>query len=437
MMASKFLFSSVIALAAMTFSAPAQAEMRCGMAFQAKSDVTKTPEGFDTAVFIYFTTETFSRKFKGFALILTDENGNRLGFHRQGWAVDPCESGQTGAIFDLNTETAIGSVTKLFSGVAMANAAPTKENLDMSILRYFPERWTYAAHPFYDTISVSDLLRYQGGFNKSGGGKDIWVRLNRGMERSSTARHYSNSIGIVHYIYAKFAKPGALASKENEFRSASLSVYNEALHAEAARQFNEGMYKTILKPLRISATCAPDVAQFPAGQSDYQQFYTLARSYKSVADPQGRLFPDETDSCASGGLYMSAKDLAKFMSVFSGPADSSVLPAWRRDLFINAGPAEDLMIFNAAKDKNNRRHFHKNGERGRVSTGGVSVADVIRFSNGYHVVFVANSPKDGVKVKSALIDAFELAYKPVFRRNPEIGPSRADDTLQSTPRRRD
>jgi hypothetical protein len=60
------------------------------------------------------------------------------------------------------------------------------------------------------------------------------------------------------------------------------------------RLFNLGLYRQILEPLGISATCNPNLARPPAGQPRYHTFFDLARSYNSPGDDRGILLDDTT-----------------------------------------------------------------------------------------------------------------------------------------------
>lgn len=420
------LFASLSGLAIL--NAGAHAEMQCGMEFQAKTSVERTPEGFDTAGFLYLTMQEFNRKFKGYALIVTDKNGNRLGFHREGWAIDPCEPGQDGAIFDLNTESAIGSVTKLFTTVAVLKSETQPHRLNMPLTHYLPFRWKDDANSFYDDVTIADLLRHQAGFKRTGD-DHIRVRLSSAApERGSREREYSNtSMGIFHFIYAKFAFLGALNDEEVALQHKSDSEYDAGMQDETSRLFNLGLYRKIFDPLRISATCDPRQARFPEGQSRYVKFHQVARIYKTASDQEGKVLGSRNRNCASGGLYMSAKDLAKFMSALNDP---DFLDPIDRDRMINNGPIDDLMGFWANEDgAENGRTFRHDGVREQL--GVESYAVVMRFPNGASAVLLANSEKGSVKVESTLIDAYNLAHTPIFRRNPAVGVSKADDKLDS------
>lgn len=67
-------------------------------------------QDFDLEVFFDSVNQQMRNRFKGFAVILSAPNGNRLGFTRDGWAIDPEDSGPS-ELFTLDTPTAIGSVT--------------------------------------------------------------------------------------------------------------------------------------------------------------------------------------------------------------------------------------------------------------------------------------------------------------------------------------
>lgn len=387
--------------------AKADHQRRCGKATPHKLEFSPTPpSGFSLADFFSRVRARLDNRYKGYAVVLTDSRGKRLGFRRAGWAVDPCDT--RGVAFDLNTESAIGSVTKLFTTVAVLKTENDHVRLEkIPMTNFLPHRWQRSAHPYYKSVSVSDLLRHQAGFRRSGDGEHISSRLKKGRELSPTSdeRVYSNtSMGIFHFIFARWAYRTPYHSEEVRLQNASDDRYNREIQVKTSEYFNKGLYRQIFKPLKISATCDPRQAKFPKGQNQYFKYFTPARSYSSKTATNGRLLSDETLNCASGGLYMSAKDLATFMAaVFAG----NLLDATDRRRMINQGPSKDLMGFWAKSGVvGGARSFVHNGARP-----GGSHASVVLYPNGYQAVFLANSPDASVVSENVLIEAFNAAVK--------------------------
>jgi CubicO group peptidase (beta-lactamase class C family) len=98
-----------------------QAEKRCGVERPFKQETERITANLNTDAFLDHVATALDDQFTGYAVIFTGAAGKRLGFRREGWAVDPCDDAPK--TFDLNTETAIGSVTKLFVGVAVLKAS--------------------------------------------------------------------------------------------------------------------------------------------------------------------------------------------------------------------------------------------------------------------------------------------------------------------------
>jgi len=194
------------------------------------------------------------------------------------------------------------------------------------------------AAPFNETVTMEMLLQHKGGFLKTGGGAHITTRLPNGPERGAQAyteqpRFYSNtSMGIFHFIYAlwafastHFLNPKSVQDVEIEYRDSNIDTYNAEIQKATSAAFNFGLYEQVFKPLEISATCDPQISQFPPSDSintaiqgvdpiEHFPFYDAAKSYSSPSDSSGELLDPNMLNCATGGLYMSAKDLAKLHS---------------------------------------------------------------------------------------------------------------------------
>ncbi len=418
-------FIFAIAFITLVFAPPTlHADERCGQIRPSKQDAERSTARIDTARFLNHIRDEFAGDFKGYAVILTGSAGKRLGFRREGWAVDHCEA--TGSQFDLNTESAIGSVTKLFTTVAVLKATNDLTRLQRPLTNFLPFRWRRMAHSFYDSITIEKLLQHKGGFFKTGN-THVTNRLKNGRERSAAEyarepRFYSNSsMGIFHFIYAKYAfqstsflNPKSLHDVEVEHQNSSLNTYNSEVQKVTSAAFNHGLYKYILKPLQISATCDARVAQFPPRNSiksppnasiRHFPFFAVARSYASPSDSNGRLLNSTMRNCAAGGLYMSAKDLAKFAASLG---DRNFFPDTHQDLMMNSGPEDDLYAFSTIQAEGGRA-FWQNGVR--EENGNFSYAVLIRFASGATAVFLANSNNNGTNTLRTIRDAYNLARR--------------------------
>ncbi|MGF1476022.1 MAG: serine hydrolase [Geminicoccaceae bacterium] len=423
-MIPRLLIGAVILLGAID---SARAEVRCGVSRPIKQEVERSTANIDTAKFLNHVRDSFRERFKGYAVILTGSQGRRLGFRREGWAIDPCEPSTSGVRFDLNTESAIGSVTKLFTTVAVLKATTDSpaSHLQRPLTHFLPFRWRNMAHSFYDTVTIEELLQHKGGFFKSGGGKHVSERLAGGRERSlgdyrRQPRFYSNSsMGIFHFIYARygfrstnFLNPKSLHDVEVEHQNSNNATYNAEVQKVTSAAFNHGLYRHILKPLAISATCDARVSRFPASNAIksppnapivHFPFHNVARSYASATDSRGALLASSMQNCAAGGLYMSAKDLAAFVFALG---DLSFLSKADRDRMMNGGPVNNLYAFGTISAEGGRAFWH-NGKR--TEGGNSSYAVVLRFASGASAVFVTNSDNDGTNTLNTIRDAYNLA----------------------------
>lgn len=398
-------FSQILLVAGLVLAAgQAGAQVRCGIPLPQKTEVERSTGNLDTAAFLNVVGRRLGGRFKGYAVIFTGAAGQRLGFRRAGWAVDPCDnSGPTR--FDLNTETAIGSVTKLLTTVAALKVTTDSVRFGTPFTTYLPFRWD--THSYWDTVDIADLLRHQAGFRPSWEGEPIWERLTKGREISDppgTRRYSNSSMGVFHFIYARWAFRAPYHQTEVALQNAPMDTYNREIQKETSKYYNIGLYNKIFRPLRISATCDPRKAQFPAGRPQYFTFHPVARSYGGPGDNRGKLLPSSETNCASGGVYMSAKDLAAFMTALDDP---DFLPRAHRDRMVNGGPSKDLWGFWEKPGADGGRSFAHDG--GRNVDGNSSIATVVRFPTGAHAVFVANSPFAGIDVGGVLVEAYNAA----------------------------
>ncbi|MBH8554786.1 beta-lactamase family protein [Nostocaceae cyanobacterium CENA357] len=381
---------------------------KCDLAIPSKMEVERTTTNINTQRFLNKIATDLDGKFKGYAVILTGADGRRLGFRRAGWAVDPCESDSDGEAFDLDTETAIGSVTKLFTTVAVLKVTTDSNRIERTpMTAYLPFRWRRMAHPYYETVTTATLLQHKAGFKRDGDGEHISTRLSKGRELNTPigTRTYSNTtIGIFHFLYARYAFLSPYHETEVKYQNSPIDTYNTEIQKRTSHYFNLGLYKRIFLPLEISATCDPRESRFPPDRNKYFPFHNVARSYSSRTDQSGRLLSNVTLNCAPGGLYMSTKDLAKFMSALDDP---QFLDHRQRDRMINNGNADNLFGFWTRSGAEDGRSFVHNGYRGEGDD--ASIAWVIRFPSGDHAVFTANSPAGDADVDATLIAAYNDA----------------------------
>ncbi len=271
---------------------------RCNLPMPSKMDVERTTPNINTQRFLDRVVKDLDGKFKGYAVILTGTDGKRLGFRRAGWAVDPCDSGSSGEAFDLDTETAIGSVTKLFTTVLVLKATTDSNRIERTpMTAYLPFRWRRMAHPYYETVQIADLLQHKAGFKRDGGGEHISTRLSKGRELNTPigTRTYSNTtIGIFHFLYAKYALREPYHETEVKYQNSPIDIYNTEIQKRTSHYFNLGLYNKIFLPLEISATCDPREPRFPPDRSKYFPFHNIARSYASATDQSGRLLSNVT-----------------------------------------------------------------------------------------------------------------------------------------------
>lgn len=372
---------------------------------------TQNPPGFVLETFFNQVNQQLRNRFKGFAVILSDANGDRLGFTRDGWAIDPDDSGPAEQ-FTLDTPTAIGSVTKLFTTVAVLKRntgagqyRTLGERLQSRFSHFLPRRWWENVHDDYRNVTVAELLQHKAGFQKTGD-DHIAIRLSRPRELNTPpgTRTYSNtSMGMFHFIFSKWGLYYSfeLNEAEIEHRDSGIETYNEAIQAATSRNYNvDGLYEMILRPLAIQASADPGNGQWPVGMPEFFPYGTPARTYSSRTDNTGELLDDGSLHAAAGGLYISAKNLATFISsVNSGP----FLTSEQRNLMINSGPEDDLIGFWARPGEGGRCFTHNGARSG-------SHADVVIFPNRFSAVFVANSPDDSVGPQQVLISAYGAAH---------------------------
>jgi len=346
----------------------------------------------------------------GFAAVIHDNFGRRVGFVRSGYAIHPLDEnlGAEAGQFDIRTKFPAGSTAKVWASAAAALKADEQSPanlLAVELSHFLPARWAEELHPRFHEATVLDVIKHQAGFRRSGpslqdtndekqarfrlrtgeswtgapsgacgGGAGDSVASNTGnrLPQGPSAPYencYSNSAGgMFHFIMPYLAADPGIRSLENQLASVGDDEYDNRISEATGRFYHDFVQEKILAPAGVEANC--NIRDF-IGQ------HQVAAGYDSRSDKTGFLTPNNKAACAAGGWVISMADLAQLLSQLA--SNDNVLEPISRARMFNLGPLRVWHI------RNGDAHVHDGG-RGTYRT------FMVRFVDGYIAVLAHNSP---------------------------------------------
>ena len=118
---------------------------------------------------------TQMRGVMGYAAILQNRKGERIGFARAGWAIHPLDQklGRYASNYHIKVKASLGSTTKAWATAAAALHVDQRKSGTNILERYFesylPYRWRKSLHPRFKRVTVLDLIQHKVGMVKTGG----------------------------------------------------------------------------------------------------------------------------------------------------------------------------------------------------------------------------------------------------------------------------
>lgn len=375
----------------------------------AKSDREINTEKFMSIV------NTQMRGAMGYAAVLQNRNGERIGLARAGWAIHPLDRtlGPYAGPYHIHAKTAVGSTTKVFATAAAALHIDQRKS-DTNVLEqyfesYLPYRWRQGLHPRFKRVTVLDLIQHKAGMVHTGG-RPARERLSDGDGAGPNTDDplasgenpcnrtpppvgsscYSNSAGgMFHFILPYMMSHQLTFNEEQKVRNEPNGMYDAKITAFTGQYYYDYVQKFILAPAGVEANCN---ARAFLGKRP------VVAGYVSSNDRTGSLPADNTRNCASGGWVLSVNDLARVLHALT--QTDKILNAESRKRFL--GSNDKRVWWWRINVLDGRAHWH-NGGIADMST------DMIVFPNGYQMVIATNSK--GKDLSGILIRAYNRSRR--------------------------
>lgn len=217
----------------------------------------------------------------------------------------------------LDTPLQIASLTKIFTALLLADAVQRGEvGLNDTLASHFP-----GAVPSFDgrEITLLDLATHTSG---------LPLRPPSRVNRSQDNPYAGYSHEDLRADIAVTILPRAPGTAF-EYSNFGFGLLGGALSARLGRSYADILQERVLTPLRLRATTlAPSAAM----QSRFIQGYDMEFAPAHVWD-FGALAP-------AGGLFSTARDLRKFVALWSGADDRPITHA-ARSMFVPRRPGPD------------------------------------------------------------------------------------------------
>lgn len=368
----------------------------------------------------------------GYAMVIRNPRGERVGFVRDGWAIHPLDPvhSRHARQYDIRTMAAIGSTTKVLTAVSVLRVdmeTPGPSVLDMTLEDALPERWSNLLHTRFQDATVRHVIKHRAGFrhegpdtSQTGGEFPAWYRLRHGERWPQSidvgtcqgggagrpagntnpsllpagsgppyAHCYSNSAGgMFHFILARLARDSGYQTLERELEDVPMSEYNARLPAYTARFYQEFVRSRIFEPAGATGSCM---------MSDLLGKRPVALGYGGPDDFGGIVQSDSSHGCASGGWIISMDDLSLVLHTIAN-TDHILNAASRAALF---STDDDIRVWNNRID---RASVH-NGMRSDVN------AAIVIMPDGYAAALAWSSgaPRlaGNITGAGAIVTAFE------------------------------
>lgn len=288
---------------------------------------------------------------------------------------------------DGNTVFEIASVTKVFSGLLLAQMVNSGEvKLDDPIAKYLPKDVTVPSGS-EQQMSLLDLATHTSGLPFM---PDITAESNRDL-----------------YRYLSTCRLNAEIGKAWDYSNTGYWLMSEGLSKKAGVSFEEALQKRILAPFELSST---NFSLTQAMKTNLAPGYdaSLQKAPLMVDVPNYKLMP------AAGLLYSSVNDLLKLLAVSMGQIKNEVSPAIQLSTSVSrsiSGNKQQTLGW-IILEKNNERLIYHDG----ISFG---YASCIMFNpkSKTGVVVLSNQAADVSDIAHHILDpAFPLAHPKTEKR---------------------
>jgi len=384
----------------------------------APEEVTFNPYQFEELIH-----QDFEGKFKGYSVVIANHQGIQAKVYG-GWARDPADTDNgLGLRMDTTVPGNIGSVSKVFSGVAMMRVFQEKgwemeTALDRQVLFDLPLRWQPLIPEDGNnrTVTYRHLLTHTSGVDE--GAIDVpdefslllsYYNFTTPFQGTQGTEDYDNeNFRVLTYLVPRNRYPKDMLNADVDMKSDPLEQYLPAIRDEHGLAFEDYMRDEFF-PLvdgTFAPSCDPEV-DYANGQ--------FALMYADINDTTGGIHSSKKNigSCrGQGGYYASAAELARFMATLE--YTEQILSAENQQLLENLDGTgvSDYLVFSLAGTHDGfevetgvTTYRGKSGTHG--VNGDVAHSMVVFLPYGWFVTLVANSDGlDSGQVMGSLLEAF-------------------------------
>lgn len=259
---------------------------------------------FDSKKFATYIHDKLATTTVGYTMVLY-KDGKYVTSNAAGYSVlkkdVPSILGE-GMSFRPETRMNIASVTKPITATAVLKALQDSPSvsLDSKVADFLPTAWVKG--PGVNELTFRDFMSQYTGMNDNGGGTSIaalreWIKI--GVTRPKTQYMYINGNLAIFRIALPYLKANsAERSSFNAMAKADQTQFNKM----ASAAFIKIVRETVFTPMGIKNVSMNDTNE------------TATRFYNKNNNAAGVKAGDWTETGGGGGWYMSAYELATFMS---------------------------------------------------------------------------------------------------------------------------
>ncbi len=364
----------------------------------------------DASVFAETWRNVMDDRGMGHAMILKGNQGEDVVVAETGWAVSPCDA-KVPTAFKVNTQTKVGSVSKVITAVATLKAAEegllgpnqgTIDDIEETVWPALPARWTLL--PDFPALRWSEILGHRAGWRKNTG-VPLRERLSIWDPNTDPPRgvwNYSNALGAAGLLLFSRIDPEGMAEFERVNFVTTDDAYEDDFRARSMEAYGKYIRQKIFLPAGApNASCRLEDAL------DNNLPYALY--YSSDGDTTGLMGVDGTRACHTGGLAISAREMANVL--YAIRTNWNVLtPASVARMEANFVDAAGVGRPYLAYDNSSTQYT---GGTAYLKNGAVQSyrAQIVILPHGYYAVAVTNSGDVTPQtMQDTLQDAWNAAY---------------------------
>lgn len=356
---------------------------------------------FDQAKFATYIHDKLAATTVGYTMVLY-KDGKYITSNAAGYSVlkkDVPEILGTGLSFRPETRINIASVTKPITAVAVLKALQNNPSvsLDSKVHTFLPSNWTLG--PGVKELSFKDFLSQYTGMNDNGGGTSYaalkkWIA--DGVTRPKTQYRYINgNLAIFRIVLPYLVGNQTIRNSLNALAKTDEAQFNKTV----SNSYVTIVQNSVFTPMGIKNVLMKDENKY------------AARFYNKNNNAPGYKTGDWTEIGGGGGFFMSAYELATFMS--NVRYNNSILaPSTRQLMDDNFLGWQDPAAWTQLKGKYGDYLGHGgllqyNTSSPDTIVGMVSV--IVNFPDGVQGVLLINSFGSYPNKEQLMRDAFDQA----------------------------